>query len=227
MVDFQNDSIILEMNRTYYKGLLRKNYDYIFKGYNLLYHRGETYQIKKRMIQINFDLKPFSCFPKGYEEKVIRDATILDRKDGFSHQDIIMIYHISRFKIKEKYYNGIEMSRVEKLLLLLVLDNLEELKKIAKGDEVMEEAVEKIQGLSQLDDLYTEKEREEVERRAIYEQNMYHEEIGHASGLKEGRREGRKEGVLNTAKKLLYEGIDPMIIMRATGLNKKQLESLR
>ena len=127
--------------------------------------------------------------------------------------------HISLFKIKEKYYNGIEMSRVEKLLLLLVLDNLEELKKIAKGDEAMEEAVEKIQGLSQLDDLYTEKEREEVERRAIYEQNMYHEEIGHASGL--------KEGVLNTAKKLLYEGVDPMIIMRATGLSKKQLESLR
>ena len=94
LVDFQNDSIILEMNRTYYKGLLRKNYDYIFKGYNLLYHRGESYQIKKRMIQINFDLKPFSCFPKGYEEKVIRDVTILDRKDGFSHQDIIIIYHI-------------------------------------------------------------------------------------------------------------------------------------
>ena len=44
-------------------------------------------------------------------------------------------YHINLYKIKEKYYKGKDLTRLEKELLILTLDDYKEIIKISKGDE--------------------------------------------------------------------------------------------
>lgn len=47
-----------------------------------------------------------------------------------------------------------------------------------------------------------------------------------AKGLEKGREEGREEGFIETALKMLAEGIDLEVITRVTGLSREQLEKL-
>jgi predicted transposase/invertase (TIGR01784 family) len=42
-----------------------------------------------------------------------------------------------------------------------------------------------------------------------------------------GRREGRKEGKIQTARKMIREGLDVALIAKVTGLPKKTVEQLR
>ena len=69
-----------------------------------------------------------------------------------------------------------------------------------------------------------EQEREMAYRRerAIRDQNA-----SIASGYNKGKAEGKKEKKIEIAKNLLKEGIDMDIIIRATNLEKEEIEKLK
>lgn len=73
-----------------------------------------------------------------------------------------------------------------------------------------------------------EQEREMAYRRerAIRDQNASIAS-GYNKGKAEGRIEGKKEKQIEIAKSLLKEGIDMDIIIRATNLEKEEIEKLK
>ena len=128
-------------------------------------------------------------------------------------------YKIDLEYIENKYYNEDEITREEKLLLMLKEEKREKLKEISKGDKIMKEVYKKLEELSEDKDLallYDEKEREEEKRK---EELEYAKELGYTSGI--------NKGIENTAKNLLAMKMSIEDIEKATGLSKEEINSLK
>ena len=127
-------------------------------------------------------------------------------------------YKIDLEYIENKYYNENEITREEKLLLMLKEEKREKLKEISKGDKIMKEVYKKLEELSEDKDLallYDEKEREEEKRK---EELEYAKELGYTSGV--------NKGIEQTAKNMLNKNMDISVISEITGLSKEEIKRL-
>ena len=215
IVSIGNNIINLEMNQEYYEGLLKKNEDYLFKLAAESIHVGESYSSQKKVIQINFD-----HFWK-YDHRTIINFRMRDDTGHYQEtpgEPIVESYHVNLAKIENKYYNKEEMTREEKLLLLLAMDQLESIEEISKGDYVMEEVKKKLVDLTEDANFIGLYDKEEADRRELYDRTRYAEKLGHESGLKEGQ--------LKIARKMKDEHMDLDTIVRITGLSMEEIEKL-
>lgn len=222
VVEIENTIINIEMNNSYYKGLIERNEIYLNELRKI--GVGEKYIDIPKVIQINID--NFNKF-KG---ETIRKFMILDVKNYEKETENYEKYHINLKKIKEKYYNKEKLTRIEKLLLLLVIDKKEELRKIAGDDEVMKKVEEKITMLSEDSAMilcYDEEEHKEKVRQAVSatEKEEAREE-GLKEGIKEGIKEGEKTSKCNIAINMLKENIDINIISKVTNLSIEKINEL-
>ena len=126
--------------------------------------------------------------------------------------------HIDMMKSYNKYLNGEELTKLDKELVILMLDDYLEIKKIAEGDEELMEVSEKLYELTNNIDnigLYdSEKRRKEEEALKI----EYHSNIA--------KEEGAKEREKSIAKNLIKMNLPIADVMKATGLSKKQITML-
>ena len=129
-------------------------------------------------------------------------------------------------KIENKYYNKEEMTREEKLLLLLGMNQLESIEEISKGDYVMEEVKKKLVDLTEDANFIGLYDKEEADRRELYDRTRYAEKLGREKGLEEGLKEGQKSEQLKIAKKMKDEHMDLDTIVRITGLSMEEIEKL-
>ena len=125
-------------------------------------------------------------------------------------------------KIENKYYNKEEMTREEKLLLLLAMNQLESIEEISKGDYVMEEVKKKLVDLTEDANFIGLYDKEEADRRELYDRTRYAEKLGREKGYESGF----KEGQLKIAKNLKELGTDIHTISKATGLSIEDIEKL-
>ena len=130
--------------------------------------------------------------------------------------------HIDMMKSYNKYLNKEELTKLDKELVILMLDDYLEIKKIAEGDEELMEVSERLYELTNNIDnigLYDpEKRRREEEALKI----EYHSNIAKEEGIKQGASNEKN----SIAKSLLNMGISKKDIMKATGLSKKQIATL-
>ncbi len=122
----------------------------------------------------------------------------------------IIILELKKIKGKE---------RVEGELLdwLFFIDNpnSERVKEKMKENKELKEANEKLQTMS---------EEEYMERMAWFrEKAILDYNSGMSSAIRRGKIEGEKKAKLETAKKLLKQGVDINIIIEATGLSKEEI----
>ena len=223
IVSIENNIINLEMNQEYYEGLLKKNEDYLFKLASESIHVGESYDSQKKVIQINFD-----HFWK-YDHRTIVNFRMRDDTGHYQEtpgEPIVESYHVNLAKIENKYYNKEEMTREEKLLLLLAMDQLESIEEISKGDYVMEEVKKKLVDLTEDANFIGLYDKEEADRRELYDRTRYAEKLGREKGLEEGLKEGQKSEQLKIAKKMKDEHMDLDTIVRITGLSMEEIEKL-
>jgi len=144
LVEVQDHFINLEMNMEYYKGLYEKNEAYMRRLGSEMIGINEDYDVKK-IIQINFD-----CF-EPFDERVIVKFQIMDVERHIVETESYEKYHINLEKVKEKYYNINErknLTKLERELMILVLDKKEEIKEISKGEKELMEVGKKIEDLS-------------------------------------------------------------------------------
>ena len=216
IISIENNIINLEMDRRYYAGSNRKNNKYIHKMVN---HYEE-----KNIVQI--------CFTSYKKEEELKGGKKVIRKYMFQDSDgNIDEYGVEKYKIdleyiENKYYNEDEITREEKLLLMLKEEKIEKLKEISKGDKIMKEVYKKLEELSEDKDLallYDEKEREEEKRK---EELEYAKELGMSEGIKQGYTSGINKGIENTAKNMLNKNMDISIISEITGLSKEEIQKL-
>ena len=211
--------INLECNREYWDGLIERNDAYFGKLKGELLSKGEEYSKNIKVIQINFDI--FDNFEKCLGKENISKFYMKNNENIIETETSEKI-HIDMMKSYNKYHNGEELTKLDKELVILMLDDYLEIKKIAEGDEELMEVSERLYELTNNIDnigLYDpEKRRREEEALKI----EYHSNIAKEKGIKQGASNEKK----SIAKSLLNMGISKKDIMKATGLSKKQITML-
>ena len=215
--------INLECNNEYWEGLIERNEAYFSKIKGELLNKGEQYSKNIKVIQINFD--NYKEYEKALGKELISDFKIRNGI-GLIETESSIKYHINLYKIKEKYYKGEDLTRLEKELLILTLDDYKEIIKISEGDEILMEVRDKLYELTNDIDnigLYDpEKRRKEEEELKI----EYHTKLAREEGLEQGIEKGAEQRERSIAKNLLKEGIPIDKISKYTGLSEKQIANL-
>ena len=134
--------------------------------------------------------------------------------------------HIDMMKSYNKYLTGEELTKLDKELVILMLDDYLEIKKLAEGDDELMEVADKLYELTDNIDnigLYDpEKRRKEEEALKI----EYHSKIAEEKGIEQGIKTDANNEKKSIAKNLLNIGMPIKDIVKATGLSKKQITML-
>ena len=209
IVDVLNNRINLEMNKEYYNGLFSKSDAYHHKIAAEQFLSGEDYIEERKIIQINFNV--FSKF----DERIIIKFKMMDLERNLVESENYEKYHVNLEVIKNKYYNKEKISREEKILLLLMLENKKEIDNLVRGDDTMEKARKVLEDLSEDEELVGVYDKEIVDRK------VYNTKI--KSAKLEGIRENKKQTALN----MIKENIDIEIISKVTGLKITEILKIK
>ena len=219
--------INLECNRGYWDGLIERNDAYFGKLKGELLSKGEEYSKKIKVIQINFDI--FDNFEECLGKENISKFYMRNNENIIETKTSEKI-HIDMMKSYNKYLNKEELTKLDKELVILMLDDYLEIKKLAEGDEELMEVADK---LYELTDNINNIGLYDPEKRRIEEEALkieYHSNIAREEGIEQGIEQGMKNGVSNEkksiAKAMLSKKIDIPLISEITGLSKKQISAL-
>lgn len=208
-----NHAINIEFNGGYYDGLIERNEAYLGKIKGELLNKGEDYTSKYKIIQININnFKHVDSDKVGYVFKLRDDNLLVETESSVK-------YHFNLDKIERKYKNKEKLTKLEKELLILILEDIPDIKNISKGDDELMEVANKLYDLT--DDigkigLYDREKhiREQSEMMARYREKQ---------GLNKGLSKGKKI----VAKNLLEMNLSIDDIVKATGLSKEQVINLK
>lgn len=215
--------INLECNRGYWDGLIERNDAYFGKLKGELLSKGEEYSKKIKVIQINFDI--FNNFEECLGKENISIFYMKNNENIIETKTSEKI-HIDMMKSYNKYLKGEELTKLDKELVILMLEDYLEIKKLAEGDEELMEVAERLYELTDNIDnigLYDpEKRRKEEEALKI----EYHSNIAREQGIEQGIKTGASNEKKTIAKNLLNIGMPLKDIVKTTGLSKKQITML-
>ena len=213
IVDIEKNVIMLEMNaeNTMYNRFrnVAHFHSQIVNSILVSKRREEVGQI----FQINFDVK------RAYTNKLISKIMMKDEDNQVDEDEIsFQKYKVNLSFLEKKRYNIDELTRFEKLLLIMKEDRKKELYELAKGDKELEKMVKKVEKMSmdpKYVSLYDEERLDELAR-----------DFDRKEAREEGIEQGISQGIKQTAKKLLEAKVDINVIMDSTGLTKEEIEKL-
>ena len=137
--------INLECNRGYWDGLIERNDAYFCKIKGELLSKGEEYSKKIKVIQINFDI--FDNFEECLGKEKISKFYMKNNENIIETKTSEKI-HIDMMKSYNKYLNGEELTKLDKELVILMLDDYLEIKKLAEGDDELMEVADRLYELT-------------------------------------------------------------------------------
>lgn len=219
VVEVKDNVINLEMNNTYYKKLVDRNFEYIAKlKSNLI---GESYNKIRKVIQINFD-----NFNRYNDSRAVIKFEMRDEK-GIKEGVSLESYHVILPNVKEKYYNENNKDDLIGKLVIFVAEKDEELQKLIDEHIELRPVGKKLVEISREEEargIYDLEEHERRVRNSLIEDAL---EDGWNRGKKEGKAEGIRENKLSVAKKLFEEGISLEIIKKVTNLSDDDIKALK
>ena len=208
----------LEANRKITIKLLLRNEAYFSGMIYQDYNDKENLDYNTNYCQVNFNGQNY------LKKKLVITLTYHDKILDVEEKRLSKI-HLNLGIALKKYYNKEKLSRFEKALVLLLLEEKEKIKKLVEGDEILEKVAKDIMSYSEaraIVDTYeaeiiernieeysreyeikkaTEKATKKATKKALKEgKKLGHKkglEEGHKEGHKEGLEEGRKEGIVN------------------------------
>lgn len=202
LVSIGKKYINIEMNGSYYAGVLSKNDAYLSKIKATTYNSGESYYNAVQVIQINFnDFQHFKI------KKDIYKFVFMESTTHEVDEESTIKYHVSLSNIWSRCYNNVEinkLSRFERFCMLLKTKDEEYARILAGDDEVMDRLVEEMRKLS-LDEkmigLYDAEVEAEKIRKTIIESAT-------DEGIKKGLKQGIKQGIEQGIKQGIEQGIE-------------------
>ena len=215
--------INLECNRGYWDGLIERNDAYFGKLKGELLSKGEEYSKKIKVIQINFDI--FNNFEECLGKENISKFYMRNNENIIETKTSEKI-HIDMMKSYNKYLNKEELTKLDKELVILMLDDYLEIKKIAEGDEELMEVADKLYELTDNIDnigLY-DPEKRRIEEEAL--KIEYHSNIAREEGIEQGIKSGASNEKKSIAKAMLNAGESVSKVMNYTGLKQKDIKLL-
>ena len=175
-----------------------------------------TYENMPKAIQIN--LNNFNHLNKKNVKEVFKSRD----ENGVVENVKWEKYHLSFPQVYRKYKKGLELTKLEKEMLILRLRKIEEIDALAEGDEELMEVANELKRLS-LDintvGLYDEAEENEKMMNSLKAE-------GERDGIKKGIKQGASNEKKSIAKSMLAKKMDIPLISELTGLSKKQITML-
>ena len=177
----------IEVNSGYYAGLHERNAAFIFSKYSEETKVGESYSNMIDVIQINFTRGLSNKYPS------LSIYTLTDVKTEINYINNLKIFEYNVDKIFDECYN----KNNKKFNFVAMLDsNKQELKKICEGDKMMEKFESEINKLNEDAEFTTWLSAEEDARKV------------NNTLIVNAIDEGKKQKSLETAEKLLSEGMN-------------------
>ena len=131
-------------------------------------------------------------------------------------------YYIGLSKLRKIDYNVSNLSRFERILLIMMENKKRKLKSLAKGDKELETMVKKVEDMSK-DPNMVRYINDENLRRIAYEMDM---EESNKKGHETGYSEGHEQAKIEVVKNLYLENVDINTISKVTGLSVKEIEEI-
>lgn len=223
IVYIENNIINIEANQFLNAGVIDKNNSYHYKIASESLNK-----LKPLVIQINIDKK------NSFNE-LITKFQLRDESGKYTLDNKFINYHINIDNVLKKEYNKEKLTRFEKILLLMVIEEKNTLRQISKNDKEMGYMVDKIEEMALNDGIVGLYDKEKAIERvnAINKMEAINEGLakGLAEGLAEGLAKGKTEGALNAkmeiAKNMINENISMDLIKKITGLKIEEIENLK
>ncbi len=149
-----------------------------------------------------------------YDELIVK-MQFWDKELNVGEEKIYKV-EINLAYVNQKYYNKEKMSRYEKALLMLLIEDEEELRKIMEGDYMLEEVGKDIINYSRAKEIVTAYVNEMIEEN--YRNNLAREE-----GYDKGHKDGIEQNKIEVAKSMLKKKIELEIISECTGLSIEEI----
>ena len=204
------------MNKYVSKGVIIKNNIY---HYNLALNikKGEKYNKAKKVVQINLNGEGSKI------KKLIHESKMRDDKNLYITDDNYITYHVNLEIALKKWYNKEKLTRFEKILVMMQLNDKEKIRKIAKGDEMLMIFGKSIEGVNEEYGVYDKEAADEFVRQI----DMADAE---ERGIKIEKKKSVKRGIAKKAKEIaknmLKKNMSLEDISELTGLNKKEIIKL-
>ena len=213
----------LEANYSYSKALEFRDNSHFSALHNYVYSKKENKDnLNLKVSQVNFD-----CYKKVITQEVPITLQLRDEKN------LIVEDNLSKINLNieisyDLYYNGEEKEdKLYRYLSILKVKDVDELKKISKGDEILEKVAKDIIDYSRDDRVIDEYRQAIDDANLIFNSKLEGKEEGYAQGKMDGKIEGEKQKQLEIARNLKQMGLSTEQIVQATGLSKAEIEKLK
>ena len=227
----ENENIIINIEMDNYKTKI-KNLLYAFNLIKSSLNKGTNYNKAKKVFQITFDnYKYFKNSKRSYEKIYFMN------EDKQIENTYLRKTRICLPNIKEFCYNKNikELTDVERISLMLVEEDIDNLFKLSNGKEVYIKMAATIIKANTNDDILGKAEALEIEYN-LMRNELFHEgkkagkkeglEEGEIAGMKKGEKKGFSKSLTMVAKNMLKENISMDIISKVTGLPKNKISKI-
>jgi len=171
----------------------------------------------KKIIQINFDKI------NKYDERLVIKFTMQDEEGKYVLDENYESYHINMAKAYDKWYNKEELTKFEKILLIMMLEEKEELLKVSKGDKELELMVRKIFEESEDPNIIGLYDKDEMNAWMM----DVAKEVAKEEGIEQGIEQGQNEKSIEIAKSMIKDNESLDKIAKYTGLSLEEVENLK
>ena len=220
IVTLDNMRINVEMSINNKDENIIKNQTTAFKLAGNSYKSGVGYKNTHIFYQIcieNYDLY--------HNDLLVTEVNLVDVSTGKYEvvNNFYKEFHVNLNNLSDECYNDDERNKYFKLL---TLNKQSDLKLLSKGDDIMEDAANKIVSLSSDPNFISELERQQIQEYARNYALEKAEERGKKTGINEGKQLGIDERNIEIAKKSLEQNIDINTISTITGLSIEEINKL-
>ena len=196
----------IEMYTSFSQEEFMKSASYLSRLFANQLKRGDLYINAKKVYSINFMTGDY----REENKDIVNDYGFVRKIESPNlNNEFIVMYLIRLDKVSKIVYNKRE-SRLVRWVKLMNAESLEEMKKIAKGDEAMEQAIAYV-------DQFLKEEGTTFQDKIEYEK---------AKSEAKGRAEEHKK-MIKAAKNMLQDGISMKAIIKYTGLSKQDIENIK
>ena len=143
----------------------------------------------------------------------------MDEKGKYVLDEKFTNYHINMEKVRKIDYNKKEISKFEKILMILQEESKEKLRKISKGDKELVEMVKKIEEMSYDPEVIGLYDKERMDK-------LVHD-IDVKYAKEDGIEQGSKQEKIAIAKNMVKDKVPTNTIIKYTNLTKQEIESLK
>ena len=219
----------IEMNKSKFETVLQRNIKYKDKLSSMLPESNEDYKAltSKKLYQLNLNAYPY--------EKILDDIIVLyglKTHHIYSSDECMVVKSLERYR--DLYYNKGNKEKDVIWLTILTSRTFTELYELSRqilSKEKVKKLMEAAISMSKDGFILHEWQKDKFDALVKYNEIEDAKKEGKSLGIEEGRAlgkaEGTKEKAIEIAKNLIKENVDINIIVKSTGLTKKDINLLK